>query len=171
MGKFLKVAAVVLFFWTLLAYRPLWAAEKMGYVDLSKLFDEYGKTKDYDKLLEDKDKLYRSERDAKVKELKSLQDKYSLLSDKEKEKNKDKIEKMTQDLQQYDQLKQSELLKERDEKVKEILKDIEKIVRDYAEKENYSFVFNDRVLVYQNKSFDITDKVLDVLRKSYPLKR
>lgn len=51
--------------------------------------------------------------------------------------------------------------------MKEILKDIEETVKKYAEKEGYTFVFNDRVLVYQDKSYDITSKIIDILNKAY----
>ena len=51
--------------------------------------------------------------------------------------------------------------------MKEILKDIEETVKKYSEKEGYTFVFNDRVLVYQDKKFDITDKVVELLNKGY----
>jgi outer membrane protein len=172
MKRGLNLVIAALFIWTALSFPlPSYAAEKLGYVDLSRLFDEYGKTKDYDKVLEEKQKLYESERDAKVKEIKGLQDKYNLLSEKEKEKQRDSLEKKVQSYQQSDQQKQTDLRKERDEKIKEILKDIEEAIRQYAEKENYTFVFNDRVLVYQDKSLDITDKISDILAKSYTAKK
>ena len=47
--------------------------------------------------------------------------------------------------------------------MKEILTDIEASVKKYAEKEGYTMVFNDRVLIYQNKSLDITDEVIKIL--------
>ena len=47
--------------------------------------------------------------------------------------------------------------------MKEILKDIEEAVKKYAEKEGYTMVFNDRVLVYQNKTMDITNQVIAIL--------
>jgi Skp family chaperone for outer membrane proteins len=51
--------------------------------------------------------------------------------------------------------------------MKEIFKDIEEAVKQYAEKEGYTLVFNDRVFVYQTKNMDITDKALDILNKGY----
>ena len=141
------------------------AADKMGYVDLSRAFSEYGKTKDYDKVLNDKQSAYATERDKKVAEIKQLQDKFNLLSDKEKESKKTELENKVKDLQEYDRLKQTDLRKDQDEKMKEILKDIEDAVKQHAEKEGYTLVFNDRVLVYEVKSMDITDKVMEILNK------
>jgi outer membrane protein len=146
---------------------PLFAADKFAYVDLSRLFAEYGKTKDYDKVLTDKEGAYSAEREKKVSEIKQFQDKLNLLSDKEKETKKTDLEGRVKTLQDYDRQRQTDLRKEQDEKMKEILKDIENTVKQVAEKEGYTMVFNDRVLVYQNKTMDITDKVLDILSKGY----
>ncbi len=51
------------------------AADKFGYVDLSRLFSEYGKTKDYDKTLSEKQNVFRTEIDKKTNEVKQYQDK------------------------------------------------------------------------------------------------
>jgi outer membrane protein len=143
------------------------AAEKFGYVDLSRSFSEYGKTKDYDKTLGDKENAYKAELDKKVAEIKQLQDKMNLLSDKEKDAKKTDLETKVKVLQDFDRQKQADLRKEQDEKMKEILKDIEEAVKKYSEKEGYTMVFNDRVLVYQVKDMDITDKILEILNKDY----
>jgi Skp family chaperone for outer membrane proteins len=141
------------------------AADKLGYVDLSRTFSEYGKTKDYDKVLGEKQTAYTTERDKKVAEVRQLQEKMSLLSEKEKEAKKGDLENKVKDLQEYDRQKQTDLRKDQDEKMKEILKDIEDAVKQQAEKDGYTMVFNDRVLVYQNKSMDITDKIIEILNK------
>jgi len=143
------------------------AADKIGYVDLSRLFAEYGKTKDYDKVLNEKETAYNTEREKKVNELKQLQEKLNLLSEKEKEAKKGDLQSKIKSLQDFDRQQQTDLRKEQDEKMKEILKDIEAAVSQYASKEGYTLVFNDRVLVYQDKGLDITDKVMDILSKSY----
>jgi len=143
------------------------AADKFAYVDLSRSFSEYNKTKDYDKVLADKGTVYEAERDKKVNEVKQLEDKINLLSDKEKETKKAELETKVKALQDFDREKQTDLRKEQDEKMKELLKNIEEAIKQYSEKEGYSLVFNDRVLVYQNKSMDITDKIIEILNKGY----
>ena len=52
--------------------------------------------------------------------------------------------------------------------MKELLKDINDAVKVYAEKEGYTMVFNDRVLVYQTKSMDITEPVVSIVNKDAP---
>ncbi len=141
------------------------AADKLGYIDLSRTFTEYSKTKGYDKTLSDKEKAYTEERDKKVADLKAFQDKLNLLNDKEREAKKDDLQSKVKAFQDYDRQKQAELRREQDERMKEILKDIEVAVKKYSEKEGYTFVFNDRVLVYQNKTLDITSQIIDILNK------
>ena len=161
-------ASVVLFLCSLfLAAGMVSAAEKFAYVDLSRLFSEYGKTKDYDKTLNEKQEAYRTEIDKKTNEVKQLQDKMNLLSDKEKEAKKAEFETKVKGLQDFERQKLTDLRKEQDERMKEIFKDIEEAVKRYAEKEGYTLVFNDRVFVYQSKNMDITNKVMGILNKGY----
>ena len=141
------------------------AADKFAYIDLSRTFSEYNKTKGYDKSLSDKEKVYTDERDRKVADLKAAQDKINLLNDKEREARKGDLEVKLKALQDYDRQKQADLRKEQDEKMKEILKDIEEAVKKYSEKEGYTLVFNDRVLVYQTKSMNITNQIIEQLNK------
>ena len=142
------------------------AADKLGYIDLSRAFSEYSKTKGYDKTLTDKEKAYTDERDKKVADLKAFQDKVSLLNDKEREAKSAELQAKVKEFQAYDQQKQADLRKEQDERMKEILKDIEEAVKKYAEKEGYTLVFNDRVLVYQTKSMEITNEIIAALNGS-----
>ena len=142
------------------------AADKFAYVDLSRSFSEYTKTKGYDKTLSDKEKVYTDERDKKVADLKAFQDKLSLLNDKEREAKGAELQAKVKEFQDFDRQKQESLRKEQDLRMKEILKDIEGAVKKYSEKEGYTLVFNDRVLVYQTKSMDITSQVIAILNSS-----
>ncbi len=141
------------------------AADKFAFIDLSRTFSEYNKTKDYDKVLSDKEKAYTTDRDKKINELKSLQDKMNLLNDKEKEAKRSELQNKLKSVQEYDRQKQADLRKEQEDRMKEILKDIEEAVKKYSEKEGYTLVFNDRVLVYQTKSMDITNDIVAILNK------
>lgn len=142
------------------------AAEKLAYVDLSKLFDGYAKTKEFDALLAGKEKSYEAERDKKVKEIKQLQDKYSLLSEKEKENKRTEIESKVKSLEDFDKQEQSKLLKEREDKLKEIFKDIEVAIKQYAEAQGYTLVLNERFMLYGAANLDITGNVAEVLKAS-----
>jgi len=147
------------------------AADKFAYVDLTKVFSEYTKTKDFDKSLGDRQKAYEAERDKMINELKQLQDKMNLLSDKEKEAKRPDLETKVKNFQDVDRQKQADLRKEQDEKMKELLKDINDAIKQFAEKEGYTLIFNDRILVYQDKNLDITDKIIDIVNAKGPGKK
>lgn len=144
---------------------------KIGYLDLSKVFDEYGKTKEYDKTLEEKHTAYQKERNDKIEKLRGAQEKLSLLKDEEKNKFGQDIEKQKADLLEFQRSKETDLKKQRDEKIREILLEIEKVVKDYAEKEKYTLILNDRVLIFDNGAGDITDPILKTLNDSYNTKK
>ncbi|MDD3087094.1 MAG: OmpH family outer membrane protein [Candidatus Omnitrophica bacterium] len=143
----------------------VYAQDKLAYVDLSRAFSEYNKTKDYDKKLTDKENSYVSERDKKVGEFNTLRDKFALLSDKDKEAKKGELESKAKALKDFVTQREEDLRKEQEEKMKEILQDIQDAVKSYSEKSGITFVFNDRVLVYQTKSMDITDNIIAILNK------
>jgi Skp family chaperone for outer membrane proteins len=166
MKKRLAIFLGVVFGVTMLIQAAALAEDKFAYVDLSRLFSEYNKTKEYDKVLSEKERVYGVERDKKVNDIKQFQDKVNLLSEKEKEAKKQELESKVKGLQEYDRQQQTDLRKEQNERMKEILKDIEVAVKQHAEKEGYTMVFNDRVLVYQTKNLDITDKIVEILNKS-----
>jgi len=161
--KGLVILGVVLslFLVTELAY----AEGNLAYVNLGELFDNYTKTKEYDKILEEKQKDYEKQREKKLDEVKKMQDKLSLLSEEEGEARRDEIEDRVSKLQEFDRDRTQDLRKQRDEKVKEIFEDIENAIKAYAKDKGFSLVFDRRALVYDNESLDITDEVLKILNK------
>ena len=96
-----------------------------------------------------------------------MQDKLSILTDQEKENKQKELEEKIKSAREFTLSKESELKKERDDRLREVLKDIEATVGQYAQKEGYTMVFNDRVFVYSNKANDITGKVLEMLQADY----
>ena len=93
-----------------------------------------------------------------------MQDKLSLLSDAEKEKKQKEIDDLIKNTRDFAMNRETDLKKEGDDRLKEIAKDIEDAVSEYAKKEGYTMVFNERVFVYSNKANDITSKVLESCR-------
>ena len=140
---------------------------KLGYMDLSKVFDNYAKTKEYDAMLEGKHSEYEKQRNEKIEKLKEAQNKLSILKEDEKAKVQAEIEQMRTDLMSFDQSAQTDLTKQRDEKIREILLEIEKTVSDYAKKENFDAILNDRVLIYGNQAMDVSEQILTTLNQNY----
>ena len=143
------------------------AKAKIAYVDLARIFDEYGKTKEYDKVLEAENNKYQDERNKKIDQVRELQGKLAMLKDAEKAKTEKDLEKMKADILEFDRQKRIDLTKNRDEKVREILLEIEKMVSEYAKKEGISYVLNDKTLIYGIESANITEPILKGLNNTY----
>lgn len=136
---------------------------KVGFLDLSRIFDEYGKTKEYDQTLEKKHAEYEEERNEKLTKIRDAQAKLALLKEEEKTKLQEQMDKDRAELLEFDRKKQTDLKKQRDDKIREILLEIEKIVKDFAKKEKYSLILNDRVLIYGDEKADISEEILKIL--------
>ncbi len=143
---------------------------KIAYVNLSRLFDEYSKTKEYDKVLESQHADFEKQRNAKIEQIREAQGKLALLKEDKKAELDQNIEKMKADLLEYDRQQKQDLTKDRNEKIRKILLEIEKIVSAYAKDQNYDYILNDRVLIYGNQALDKTEDVLKILNESKPAK-
>ena len=138
---------------------------RIGYVDLAKVFDEYKKTKESEKALEIKGKAKEDDRKKMIDEVRKLKDEQALLSDKAKAEKQSVIDTKIKNLQDFDKKTRDDLMKERNDALGNILKDIEKIVTDYAKAEGYDFILNSRMLLYGAQAYDLTAEVLTRLNK------
>ncbi len=147
------------------------AGDKVGYVDLARVFDEYVKTKEFDKSLESKGVQKQAERDRLVNEVKKLRDEAELLSAKAKDDKQVQIDEKIKALQDFDRSTRDALRKERDAMVRDILKEIEAVIQNFGKSQGYTFIFNDRVLVYKSEGSDLTPQVIKVLNDQYTKKK
>lgn len=138
---------------------------KIAYVDLAKVFDEYKKTKDSEKVLEEKSKGKEGERTKLINEIKKLKDEQALLSEKAKAEKQGAIDNKIKVLQDYDTKTRNELIKDRNDMLGGIMKDIEKTVSDHAKASGYDLVLNSRMLLYGADQYDLTAEVLAKLNK------
>lgn len=145
-----------------------WARlEKVGYVDVAKVFDGYQKTKDNDTTLQAAGKKKEEERDAFVHEIRRLKDEQALLAEDAKQKKQEAIDAKIRELQEFDAAARRELGEERNIKVREIFKDIDDVVQRYGERKGFDLVLNDRVLLYRNPRFDVTKEILEELNRNH----
>lgn len=170
MRRFVAGVVMAVFFTAAVSTLGFCKELKIGFVDLSRVFDDYQKTKEFDKALSEKQKNLEAEIERRSKDIKQLQDTMAVLSDKEKEKRQSDIDAKIKALEEYGKSVGGDLRKERDDKIKDILKDIEKVIKDIASKDGYDLVLNDRVLVYDNKdnkALDLTDRVVQAVNSGY----
>lgn len=143
------------------------AADKFGYIDVMRTATEYNKAKSYNKKLEDKKASYQVDVDKKANEIKQVEDKYNLMSDKEKEAKKADLQEKYKGFENFVQQKQVDLRKQDLENTKEVVDDIKKAITDYAQKKSYTMVFDQRVLLLENKGMDITEDIIKNLNNGY----
>lgn len=138
---------------------------KIGYVDLSRLFDDYHKTKEYDKVLESRHGELEKVGKEKIDKIKESESKLALLKEDQKKVLESEIDLMKDNAQEFVRQEQSSLTKERNEKIREILLEIEKEVSDFAEREGYAIILNDRVLIYGDPAKNLTEEILTILNQ------
>jgi Skp family chaperone for outer membrane proteins len=138
---------------------------RIGYVDLAKVFDEYSKTKDSEKVLAEKGKLKEADRKKMIDEIRKMKDEQALLSEKGKAEKQAAIDEKITKLQDFDRITREELMKERNDMLGVILKDIERIVTDYSKENGYDVILNSRMLLYGKEDMDLTAEILKRLNK------
>jgi len=146
------------------------AGDKIAYMDLGKVFDEYNKTKDLDKQLEAKSNSKQGERDKLVSEIKKMKDELDLSADKDKAKKQADVEEKLKKLQEFDKNTRDGLRKDRDDMARTILKEIKDIIDEMGKKEGYKFILDSRAVLFGNDADNLTDRVLKILNDKYAVK-
>ena len=101
----------------------------------------------------------------KAEKIREAQGKLALLAEDQRAALESEIEGLKAELLEFDRQQKADLTKDRNDKIREILLEIENRVSDYAKKENYSLILNDRVLIYGSPAIDLTEDILKVLNK------
>jgi outer membrane protein len=151
------------------AYEPSAQAAEMKAcsVNLARVFEMYQRTKDSEGSLESKGKQKQSELEGKFSELKKMREGLELLSDQAKEAKAREIEEKADSFKRLKDRSERELLKERNQVARVILDDIEKVIEEYAKANGYSMVVDQRMLLYGEPAYDITEQVLKILNDRY----
>ena len=133
---------------------------KIGYVDLAKVSDEYAKTKDFEKTFEVQVKGKDAERQKFVDEIRKLKDEQALLSDKAKAEKQPIIDGKIANLQEFDRKVRDELVKQRNQMLGEIQKDIDTVISAYAKEASYDIVLIKQTVLFAGPELDITAEVV-----------
>ena len=136
---------------------------KIGYVDLSKIFDGFERTKASDATLEGKGKQKEAELEGRMNELKKLRQSLELLNDQAREAKTKEIEEKADELQRFRTNTARDLRRERDNIAKQILAEIQRGVEEYAKANGFSLILDERSLLYGQQTYDVTDEILKML--------
>ena len=153
------------------AAAPATEAGKYGFVDVAKVFDEYQKTKENDRVLQEAGKKKEEERDGLVREVRQMKDELALLGEDAKAKKQEALSGKIKELQDFDRDTRQALGDQRNTVVREIFKDIDDTVQALGQSKGLELVFNDRALLYHNPKLDLTHEVADQLNKNYKPKK
>ena len=137
---------------------------KIGYVNLAKIFDGYERTKASEGDLEKQGKQKDAELQGRLNELKKLREGLELLNDQAREAKTREIEQKSDDLQRFKNTTLRELGRERQKLADSILQDIQRVIIEYAKTNGFSLILQqDKVVLYGQPAYDVTDEVLKAL--------
>lgn len=141
--------------------------EKVGTVNISKVFDEYQKTKDYDVEFQRQGRSKQEDRDKLVHDVRRLRDEEALLAGDVRDQKKEAIESKLKELDTFDSEARNDLEKKRNTAVREVFQDIENTLQQYGERKGFDVIYNDRALLYRKGKLDVTSDVLKELNDHY----
>lgn len=164
--KAVKVLGLIVLFGLMITGVASARELKIAYFDLAKVFDNYPKTREFDAVLQKEGQRFEETRNTMLSKIRDEQNKLDLMRDSEKTKLKDVIAQDKNKVIAFDQEKRTELAKRRDEKLREILSEIQKAAAAIAHRDGYDIVLNDRVLIYADPGMNITNEVMKSLNET-----
>ena len=165
MRKVLAVLIIVLFCsWAI----PAYAADlRLGFISLKDVLDKYKKVTDGENQLVKEAEAKNKQRDKLVEDVKNLREKIELLKDRQKEKKQKELDGKVKKLQDFTYETRTGLRQKRDEKFREIMKEIREVIDEYGQSRNYNIIIDDTLLLYKDSGLDLTDDVIKILNQRY----
>lgn len=162
MKRLVVVVLAGLFMLSGLAYS---ADYKFGYADFEKVFNEYKKTKTEDAKLKAELDKKKAELDAKREEINKLRDSAELLGEEAKKAKQKEMGDKIKELREIQKQAEEGLIEARNKKWLEIFNEIKDVAGKYGKEKGYTFIFDDKALVYKADGFDLTDEIIKILNK------
>ena len=103
------------------------------------------------------------ERAGIVAEIKKQKEEMELLSESGKAEKQAIIEEKLKELKNLDEDTKNALRQERDEVLKEIFQDIKNIIDVYGKDNGYTFILNEKALLYKTDTLDVTNEIVKQL--------
>ena len=141
--------------------------QKIGVVNLAKVFKEYEGTKTSEVELEKIAGGKQQEREKKVGEIRDMKDELALLNEEAREERRKGIEDRMRDLASFDQSAREALRDKRDTTLEKILDEIEKVVTAYAKEKGFDLILSDRAVLFGVDPMDITNDIIKILNQEY----
>jgi outer membrane protein len=139
------------------------AEAKIGFINISQVFDSYEKTKQFDADLQKDSESKRAQREVLVNTIKKLRDEVELMAPEAREDKQRQMDQKVQELQAFDRDARLALRKKRDDMIRDILKEIDDVIQAYGKEKGYDYIYNDRVLVFKKDQSDLSKEIIDRL--------
>jgi outer membrane protein len=137
---------------------------KIGFVDVTKLFNEYQETKirtaEFEKEWNDAQEEINQKAEPLRELQQRLQEQASTLSEDDRRELENQIAEAERDARDLRDLLARRLRRREDEIKKELLEKLEKEVDDYGTREGYSMIFRQSMLLHAAPTYDVTDEIL-----------
>lgn len=146
--------------------------QKTGYVDTTRLLQEYSEMKVVENEFTAKSESLKSELDSVAQlfqqEVVAFEENMATMSRAEQEETQMEFMRKQQMLRQSAQMKSNELRTESDAVIDSLVTKVKDFVADYGEDNEYTYIFGSNEsanIMYAKEGLDITDEVLQALNK------
>ena len=146
--------------------------EKTGYVDTTRLLQEYSEMKEVETEFTAKSETLKSQLDSVARgfqqEVMVYQENMATMSQSEREEAEANLMRKQQMLQQSSQMQSSQLRVESDQVIDSLVTKVKDFVAEYGKKNDYTYIFGSNEsanIMYAKEGLDITDEVLEELNE------
>ncbi len=148
---------------------------KIGYVDIAEVFDQYEATDIATEKLradieEKKKDIEKRKEDINILTQK-LEVQATVINEKEKEKVKKDVESKLKELKDIMGRSNRELRQREKKLIRDILKDIEAVIKIYGKDNGYNLVLDKRQVLYGPEGMDITKEIVKIINKRLKKKK
>ena len=153
------------------------ASPKIGYVDLQRALNESEagkKAKEEFKVQVDKLQAQLKKQKDEIDSLKDQLEKKSVVMKEEERGNlEEDYRKKLRDFERNYKDSQADLQKKDNELTGAIIRELQEVIRNYGERENYSFILENgnSAVLYSAKNADLTDAIIQEYNGSHPSKK
>lgn len=146
--------------------------EKTGYVDTTRLLQEYSEMKEVETEFTAKSESLKTQLDSVARifqqEVMVYQENMATMSQTERAEAEGDLMRKQQMLQQSSQMQSNQLRVESDQVIDSLVTKVKDFVSEYGEKNDYTYIFGSNEsanIMFAKEGLDITDEVLEELNK------
>ena len=142
---------------------------KIGYVNVAQVFDKYKRTDEATEALkkdiEDKRKDIEKKKEAINLLKQKLEAQGVVMAEKEKTKMQEEVEARISELKDISEKSNRELRERETALTRDILKDIEEVVKAYGKDNDYDLILDSREVLYGPEGMEVTEDIIKLINE------